>query len=180
MPQGPAARLSDNTAHGAPLAPGPGSPNVLIGNQPAWRAIPTGAAAGLISAKASATATLATLAATTVSAAAAIPPVALPGAQAAEVAGRAAALSAMSAAITSAAAGADTHTCSIPFAAAPPEMPPSPTPPGPTHGPGVVINGSVTVMINNLPAARQGDSILEALGPMDSVAKGEPTVIIGG
>jgi uncharacterized Zn-binding protein involved in type VI secretion len=33
-----AARLSDPTAHGAPLFPGPGSPNVTIGGQPAWRA----------------------------------------------------------------------------------------------------------------------------------------------
>jgi uncharacterized Zn-binding protein involved in type VI secretion len=36
---GPAARLSDMTGHGTPLAPGTGSPNVLIGSLPAWRAI---------------------------------------------------------------------------------------------------------------------------------------------
>ena len=35
----PAARVTDQTAHGAPLSPGPGSPNVLIGNLPAWRTI---------------------------------------------------------------------------------------------------------------------------------------------
>ncbi len=35
----PAARLGDPTAHGAPLMPGSGSPNVIIGGQPAWRAI---------------------------------------------------------------------------------------------------------------------------------------------
>ncbi len=35
----PAARITDSTAHGAPLAPGPGSANVLIGNLPAWRAM---------------------------------------------------------------------------------------------------------------------------------------------
>jgi len=35
----PAARISDETAHGTPLAPGPGSPNVLIGGLPAWRAM---------------------------------------------------------------------------------------------------------------------------------------------
>jgi uncharacterized Zn-binding protein involved in type VI secretion len=35
----PAARVTDSTAHGAPLAPGPGSANVLIGNLPAWRAM---------------------------------------------------------------------------------------------------------------------------------------------
>ncbi|MGD0507764.1 MAG: PAAR domain-containing protein [Terriglobales bacterium] len=35
----PAARITDSTAHGAPLSPGPGSSNVLIGNLPAWRAM---------------------------------------------------------------------------------------------------------------------------------------------
>lgn len=34
----PAARIGDPTAHGIPLAPGPGSSNVLIGGMPAWRA----------------------------------------------------------------------------------------------------------------------------------------------
>jgi len=34
----PAARVSDLTSHGTPLGPGPGSPTVLIGGLPAWRA----------------------------------------------------------------------------------------------------------------------------------------------
>ena len=34
----PAARVGDQTSHGTPLAPGPGSVNVLIGGLPAWRA----------------------------------------------------------------------------------------------------------------------------------------------
>lgn len=34
----PAARLADLTSHGTPLGPGPGSPTVLIGGMPAWRA----------------------------------------------------------------------------------------------------------------------------------------------
>ena len=34
----PAARMGDTTSHGTPLAPGPGSVNVLIGGKPAWRA----------------------------------------------------------------------------------------------------------------------------------------------
>ncbi|MDS0260500.1 PAAR domain-containing protein [Haloarcula sp. S1CR25-12] len=34
----PAARLGDSTAHGKPLSGGTGSPNVLIGGKPAWRA----------------------------------------------------------------------------------------------------------------------------------------------
>ncbi len=33
-----AARVGDPTTHGAPLSPGPGSLNVMIGGQPAWRA----------------------------------------------------------------------------------------------------------------------------------------------
>lgn len=33
-----AARVSDITSHGTPLAPGPGSVNVMIGKMPAWRA----------------------------------------------------------------------------------------------------------------------------------------------
>jgi uncharacterized Zn-binding protein involved in type VI secretion len=35
-----AARVGDVTVHGSPLVPGPGSPNVLIGGKPAWRAGP--------------------------------------------------------------------------------------------------------------------------------------------
>lgn len=34
----PAARLTDSTAHGTPLAGG-GSPTVLVGGLPAWRAV---------------------------------------------------------------------------------------------------------------------------------------------
>ena len=33
-----AARVGDTTSHGAPLGPGPGSADVLIGGMPAWRA----------------------------------------------------------------------------------------------------------------------------------------------
>ncbi len=35
----PAARVTDLTTHGTPLAPGPGSVDVLIGGLPAWRAM---------------------------------------------------------------------------------------------------------------------------------------------
>jgi uncharacterized Zn-binding protein involved in type VI secretion len=90
-----------------------------------------------------------------------------PAAYAAEQATKTAVLSSMSSAITSAAMGADIHMCATP----------TPVPP---HGPGVVINGSATVMINNLPACRLGDTIMEALGPPNTIAKGETTVIIGG
>ena len=63
--------------------------------------------------------------------------------------------------------GSDTHNY----------MTPSPVPP---HGPGVVIDGSATVLINNMPACRMGDSLLEAIGPPNKIAKGDATVLIGG
>jgi uncharacterized Zn-binding protein involved in type VI secretion len=46
------------------------------------------------------------------------------------------------------------------------------------HVGGVVAMGSATVLINNLPAARQGDMIVEA-GPPNSIVMGCPTAIIG-
>lgn len=165
MPTGPAARVTDTVAHPLPplLSPGPGSVDVMIGFLPAWRGIPLAAAAGLQAAKATADATVQAAVAAT---AAATGP-AMPAAYAAEQATKTAVLSSMSSAITGAAAGADIHICSTP----------SPVPP---HGPGVVINGSATVMINNLPACRLGDTVMEALGPPNSITKGETTVIIGG
>lgn len=95
-----AARMGDLTSHGTPLAPGPGSVNVLIGGQPAWRAV------------------------------------------------------------------ADAHVCPLVTVLVP-------------HVGGVVAIGSTTVLINNLPAARQGDLIVEA-GPPNAITMGCPTVIIGG
>ena len=47
------------------------------------------------------------------------------------------------------------------------------------HASGVVVKGSLTVFINNLPAARLGDTIVEA-GPPNSIVQGLPTVMIGG
>ena len=94
-----AARMGDMTAHGTPLAPGPGSANVLIGGMPAWRAT------------------------------------------------------------------SDMHTCPLVTGVVP-------------HVGGVVAMGSMTVLINNLPAARQGDIITES-GPPNSIVVGCPTVIIG-
>lgn len=166
MPQGPAARITDTVAHPLPpiLTPGPGSPTVLIGFLPAWRGIPLAAAAALQAAKA--VADTAVQAAESAAVAASATP-AGPAARAAAEAAKAAALASMSSSITAASAGADIHTCTTPL----------PTPP---HGPGVVIDGSATVMINNLPACRLGDTVLEALGPPNKITKGEPTVIIGG
>ena len=95
----PAARVGDQTSHGTPLSPGPGSVNVLIGGMPAWRAT------------------------------------------------------------------ADFHTCPLVTGTVP-------------HVGGVVQMGSTTVLINNLPAARQGDMIVES-GPPNTIAMGCPTVLIG-
>jgi uncharacterized Zn-binding protein involved in type VI secretion len=53
-------------------------------------------------------------------------------------------------------------------------------PPPMPHGPGVVIDGSMTVLINGLAASRMGDTILEALGPPNKIVMGLPTVLIGG
>ena len=96
----PAARVGDMSSHGIPLGPGPGSPNVLIGGMPAWRA------------------------------------------------------------------AADMHSCPLVTGIVP-------------HAGGVVAVGSITVFINGLPAARQGDVIIES-GPPNSIAMGCPTVLIGG
>lgn len=100
----PAARITDPTAHGMVLAPGPGSENVLIGGLPAWRAI------------------------------------------------------------------IDQHACpAVSISGA--------------DGVGMVMMGSPTVLINNMMACRLGDIVVEvpglALGPMDPIIMGEPTVIIG-
>ena len=154
-----AARAGDPVTHIAPpvLGPGPGSSNVLIGGLPAWRALPMGAAAALP------------------------PPTTEPPPEpelaegeeppteeeekeaAAEQQKEAAAM------MVSLGGGADMHACTqpspIPFC---------------IDGPGFVIKGSSTVMINGLPAARQGDIVQEVLGPPNPIKMGCPTVLIGG
>lgn len=94
----PAARVLDQTAHGTPLS-GAGSPNVLIGGKPAWRAM------------------------------------------------------------------IDFSPCPLVTGTVP-------------HAGGVAQPGSTSVLINNMPAARQGDSIIES-GPPNIIVTGCPTVIIG-
>lgn len=101
----PAARIGDPTAHGNPLAPGPGSPNVLIANKPAWRTV------------------------------------------------------------------VDTHMCAMP----------NPIPAATPHGPGQVMMGSPTVLINMQMAVRMGDMVIEPgsmIGP-DPIVMGAPNVLIG-
>jgi uncharacterized Zn-binding protein involved in type VI secretion len=95
----PAARIADLTSHGTPLSPGPGSVNVLIGGQPAWRAL------------------------------------------------------------------SDVHACPLVDGVKP-------------HVGGLVMVGSTTVFIGGLPAARQGDQVVEAGAP-NAIARGCLTVMIG-
>lgn len=164
MPGKPAARLTDNVIHPAPpvLGPGPGSPNVLIGMLPAWRGVP-GAVAGALQAAKQISDTVIMAAEAATVAAAGTP--GLPAAKAAEEATKAAAAAQMGSLITSMADGADIHTCATPL-------------PLPPHGPAVVIDGSQTVFINGLQACRLGDTVLEAVGPPNKIAKGEMTVLI--
>jgi len=101
-----AARIGDMTSHGSPLTPAApppatGSPNVLIGGQPAWRAT------------------------------------------------------------------VDVHVCPLSNGPQP-------------HIGGTVLKGSTSVLINNLPAVRQGDTITEGGGGPNSITAGFPTVQIGG
>jgi uncharacterized Zn-binding protein involved in type VI secretion len=162
----PAARVMDNVAHPLPpvLGPGPGSTNVFIGKLPAWRGVPAAVAAALQAAKQVSDTAIMTAQAATV-AAAGTP--GAPAALAAEQATKAAAAASMGSMISSMAGGADRHACAVPL-------------PLPPHGPGVVIDGSATVLINGLQACRMGDTILEAVGPPNKIVKGEMTVLIGG
>lgn len=160
----PAARITDSTAHGSPLVPGPGSPNVIIGFLPAWRGIPLGAVAGLQAAKAASDVAIKTAEAATVAAAG------TPGAPAAKTAEetlKAAEAAKMGAMISGMAAMTDQIICPVLL-------------PVPPHGPGVDISGSATVVINNLPAGRLGDDVIEAIGPPNKIVAGEFTVLIGG
>jgi uncharacterized Zn-binding protein involved in type VI secretion len=166
----PAARILDATMHGPPLQPGPGSFNVLIGKKPAWRGLPAGAAAALQAAKAAADAAIQAAEAATL-AAAGTP--GAPAALAAEQTTKTAALTSLSSMMGSMAATPspgggtpDIHNC--------PLLTPQP------HGPGMVIDGSQTVLVNGLPQCRQGDTVLEALGGPDKIAMGELTVLVGG
>lgn len=161
----PAARFADPVAHPAPpvLTQGPGSPDVSIGHKAAWRGVLAAQAKELQAAKK--VSDQAITAAEAATAAAAGTP-GLPAAKAAEETVKATAAQSMGQMITASAGGADIHMCATPL-------------PLPPHGPGVVIDGSRSVLINYLPACRQGDSILEAVGPLNKIATGEQTVLIG-
>lgn len=152
-----AARLMDPTVHGTPLKPGPGSPNVIIGRKPAWRGLSAAGAAALAVqiAKIMESVQKFTLAMSVndvFNAGEALDQLRQDIPKAIQIMG-----------------SVDQHICEMLL------VPPVPPP----HGPGVVINGSATVMINGLPACRQGDTIQETLS-VNSIAMGCPTVFIGG
>ncbi len=161
----PAARIADPVSHPLPpvLTGGPTAITVIIGNMAAWRGVNPAVAAAMQAAKAISDAAIKVAEAATVAAAG------TPGAPAAKLAEegvKAGAAAAMGSAISAAAGGSDIHACTTPL-------------PIPPHGPGIVITPSMTVTIANFPAARQGDTILEAVGPPNTISMGCPTVIIG-
>ena len=124
------------------------------------------ATATAASSSAALNATNATLAATW--ATASVVPGGQPAANIAYTEGIKAAAAAAASAVFSAMAGiSDMHVCPLPC-------------PIPPHGPGFVTQGSGTVNIGHLPAARQNDGVFEACGGTDPIALGCPTVNIGG
>jgi len=161
----PAARLTDPVAHPLPpvLTGGPCSPNVIIGGLPAWRGLPLASAAGLLAAKQTSETVIKTAEVATVSAAGTP---GAPAAKAAEETAKATAAATMGNLISSMGAMTDIHSCATPL-------------PIPPHGPGVVIDGSATVLINNLPACFLGNTIVEAVGPSNKIVMGCPTVQVG-
>lgn len=175
----PAARLTDAVVHLPPvLTGGPPALNVIIGYLPAWKGIPLAMGPGLQAAQQTSESAIKVAENIAVAAqAAAVAAAGTPGAPAAVAAATAARLAAetlkassaaaMSATIAAAAAGgASMHACTTPW-------------PIPPHGPGVVIDGSPTVLINNMPACRQGGTIVEAIGPPNKIVMGCMTVMIG-
>lgn len=165
MPGKPAARILDTVAHPLPpvLTGGPGSLMVLAGGFPVWRAVSPAAVPALqVAQKTSDTAIQIAESAAKVGA----PTLAGPGLRLTAEALKASMAAAMGSAITAAAAGADIHACVTLW-------------PLPPHGPGVVIQGSPTVLVNHFRFARQGDQILEAIGGTNSITGGCLNVLVG-
>ena len=158
---GPAARITDMTAHGSPLAPGPGSTNVMIGSLPAWRGMSAAAVAALLAAVAKVAEDVAKAqAAATAAAGTPAGPAAQANVAKTAVDGVAGIASIL------VGSGADIHACPIVKVVIP-------------DGTGVVITGSQTVQINSLPACRMGDVIQEA-SSVNTIVLGLFTVLIGG
>ena len=162
----PAARVGDFVSHPLPptLTIGPGSLTTLIGGRPAWRGVGAAAAAAISSAKATSDAAIKTAEAATL-AAAGTP--GLPAAKLAEETAKASAATAMGSMISSMAGMADIHTCATPL-------------PAPPHGPGVVLDGSLTVLVNGMPLSRMGNKVVEAVGPPNPITSGAFNVLVGG
>ena len=161
MPKGFAARVGDTTAHGGALAPGPGSPTVFIGGQPAWLGL---GAAGVAAIIAAANAALSNIMQAQAVANAAAGTPAGPAAQANLVKTCVEQVANVASQMLN--TGASNIACPVVKVVIP-------------DGPGLVINGSQTVMIGGSPACRVGDTIQEVTS-VNSVAMGCPTVVIGG
>lgn len=154
-----AARVTDVTIHGSPFVPGTGSSNVHIGNLPALRAMSPAAAASFV-------ALCAQIAVNAQKLATAITSNNVPAA--AEAAKN---LKDQVPEAMSMIASMDKITCPMLLLRIA----------GPPHGMGVMLGGSSTVMINNMPAGRVSDQIREILSlDPNFVAVGLPTVQIGG
>ena len=148
----PAARLGDMTAHGTVLKPGLGSPNVFIGGKPAWRGLNPAAATQLASLMPESMKSIDPLTTTTDTNESILSSEDLNQ------------LSKNESKLLKIMASTDQTLCEMPVA--------------PPHANGVVINGSSTVLINSLPACRQGDMIQETTS-VNTITLGCPTVLIG-
>lgn len=154
-----AARITDITVHGSPMLPGTGSPDVLIGGLPAWRAMSPAAVASFLKLVAEILVNVNKLASALGSNN--VPMAAQAGKDLADQVPKAMEMI----------AAMDKIVCPMLLLRIA----------GPPHGMGVMIGGSSTVMINNLPAGRVGDQIRELLSPEPNMcAVGFPTVQIGG
>ena len=151
------------TAHGGPLVPGPPSMNVMIGSLPAWLGLTAAGAAALAATIAAGAKDIADKTAKATAAKAAGPVVAAK-AQADVVKATAKAAADTAAAMMS--SGVSFNACPIIKVLIP-------------DGIGVVITPSSTVIINKWGACRVGDMIQEVTS-VNSIAKGQMNVIIGG
>ncbi len=167
MPTGFAARLNDLTAHGGTLVPGPPSPNVIIGDQPAWLGMTPAAVAALVKIVTDGLKDIADKTAK-VAAAASLPP---PGGPPALAKAQKDLATAVTNAVANAigfmtSCGVSMNVCPVVKVLIP-------------DGSGVDITPSNTVLINNWGACRVGDTIQEATS-VNAIVTGCPTVIIGG
>jgi uncharacterized Zn-binding protein involved in type VI secretion len=154
-----AARVTDITVHGSPMVPGTGSNNVLVGNLPAWRAMSPAAVASFVALVAQILVNVNKLV-TAISTNNVLAAAKVGKDLADQIPQAVGMIGAM-----------DKIICPMLLLRIS----------GPPHGMGVMIGGSSTVMINNLPAGRVGDQIRELLSPEpNSCAVGFPTVQIGG